>query len=75
MIFRLEDFELGTQRLELRDNSVATPLEPQAFSVLAYLVENRDRVRHRSSPSPRRSPGRVRRSPSRALSLGGTRVI
>lgn len=44
MIYRFEQVELDTQRLELRVNGVEESLEPQVFSVLAYLVEHRDRV-------------------------------
>lgn len=36
--------ELDTDRLELRSDGRRLPLEPQAFDVLVYLVENRDRV-------------------------------
>lgn len=38
------DFELDTQRYELRQADVTRALEPQGFKVLAYLVEQRDRV-------------------------------
>jgi DNA-binding winged helix-turn-helix (wHTH) protein/pimeloyl-ACP methyl ester carboxylesterase len=44
VIYRFEDIELDTQRLELRVDGVEESLEPQVFSVLAYLVEHRDRV-------------------------------
>jgi DNA-binding winged helix-turn-helix (wHTH) protein/pimeloyl-ACP methyl ester carboxylesterase len=44
VIYRFEDIELDTQRLELRVNGAEESLEPQVFSVLAYLVEHRDRV-------------------------------
>jgi len=36
--------ELDLNRYELRRDGVRVPLEPQAFTVLAFLVEHRDRV-------------------------------
>ena len=44
MIYVFERFQLDTQRLELLADGAAVSLEPQVFSVLAYLVEHRDRV-------------------------------
>jgi DNA-binding winged helix-turn-helix (wHTH) protein/tetratricopeptide (TPR) repeat protein len=44
MTQRFEDFELDTQRFELRRAGVRVPMEPQVFDVLALLVANRDRV-------------------------------
>jgi TolB-like protein len=44
MIYRFGAFELDTARVELRTNGVLCPLEPQVFSLLALLVENRERL-------------------------------
>ena len=44
MIYVFEDYELDTQRYELRQRGVLCPLEPQGFNVLVYLVQHRDRV-------------------------------
>ena len=44
MIYRFDEFELDTGLFELRRAGVAVPLEPQVYSVLAYLVEHGDRV-------------------------------
>jgi pimeloyl-ACP methyl ester carboxylesterase/DNA-binding winged helix-turn-helix (wHTH) protein len=44
VIYRFEDFELDTERYELRHAGAPLRLEPQAFAVLAYLVEHADRV-------------------------------
>jgi len=44
VIYRFEDFELDPQLYELRRDGVPVRLEPQVFDVLAYLVENRDRL-------------------------------
>lgn len=38
------DYELDTQRYELRHAGTPCALEPQAFNVLLYLVQHRDRV-------------------------------
>ena len=44
MIYVFEDYELDTQRYELRRRGALCPLEPQGFNVLVYLVQHRDRV-------------------------------
>lgn len=44
MIYRFDRFELDTGKRELRASSTPRALQPQAFAVLAYLVEHRDRA-------------------------------
>lgn len=44
VVLAFDDLELDTARFELRRAGVRVPMEPQAFSVLAYLVAHRDRV-------------------------------
>lgn len=44
MIYRFDDFSIDIDSLELRKGDNAISVEPQVFSVLAFLVENRDRV-------------------------------
>ena len=44
MIYVFEDYELDTQRYELRRRGVLCPLEPQGFNVLVYLVQHCNRV-------------------------------
>src|SRR6266536_4453352 len=44
MVFLFDDLELDTSLFELRRGGVRVSLEPQVFSVLAYLVAHRDRV-------------------------------
>ena len=44
MIYRFDQFELDTEKLELRGDGGVIALEPQVFALLVYLVENRDRV-------------------------------
>ncbi len=44
VIFAFEDCELDTARYELRRAGAVVHVEPQVFSVLAYLIEHRDRV-------------------------------
>ena len=44
MIYSFGAFDLDTGVFELRRAGVAVAMEPQVFSVLAYLVEHRDRV-------------------------------
>ena len=44
MIYRFTDFELDTDRFELRSASGPIPVEPQVQSLLTLLVENRDRL-------------------------------
>lgn len=42
--FRFGDFELDLPRRELRRNGTPVELQPRVFSLLAYLVEQRDRA-------------------------------
>jgi TolB-like protein len=44
MIYRFDQFELDTGKLELQGAYGVIAVEPQVFALLAYLVENRDRV-------------------------------
>ena len=44
MTYRFEIFELDTDRYELRRDGEAVRMEPQVFDVLAYLVQNHDRM-------------------------------
>ena len=44
MIYSFGAFDLDTDRLELRRAGTPVAMEPQVFSVLAFLVEHRDRV-------------------------------
>jgi len=44
MIYAFGQYELDTRVYELRQSGVVRPVEPQVFDVLAYLVQNRDRV-------------------------------
>lgn len=44
MIHRFEDFELDTDKAELRSKGAAIAVEPQVFALLQFLVETRDRV-------------------------------
>ena len=42
MIFRFGAFSHDTKRLELRTDGERRAVEPQGFSLLAFLVENAD---------------------------------
>ena len=44
MIFHFDQYTLDTNRLELRCGEEPIDLEPQVFSVLLYLIQNRDQV-------------------------------
>ncbi len=44
MLYTFEEWELDVERYELRRSGQPIKLEPQVFSVLAYLVQHRDRV-------------------------------
>ena len=44
MVFVFDDLELDLALFELRRAGVRVPVEPQVFSVLAYLLAHRDRV-------------------------------
>jgi TolB-like protein len=44
VLFLFDNYALDTDRRELRHGTVAVPVEPQVFDLLAYLIENRGRV-------------------------------
>jgi DNA-binding winged helix-turn-helix (wHTH) protein len=44
MIYAFEEYELDVHRYELRYAGKLVKLEPQVFNVLAYLIQQRDRV-------------------------------
>ena len=44
MIYRFDSVSLDTESLELRDGDDPVAIEPGVFSVLAFLIEHRDRV-------------------------------
>ena len=44
MLYLFEDFALDVDRRELRRGADLVPVEPQAFDLLAYVIENRSRV-------------------------------
>jgi TolB-like protein len=59
VIYRFGEFELDLARAELRAGTVACPLEPQVFALLAHLVENRDRLVSREELLEKVWDGRV----------------
>jgi DNA-binding winged helix-turn-helix (wHTH) protein len=42
--YLFEDFALDTERRELLRGSTVIPIEPKVFDLLAYMIENRERV-------------------------------
>ena len=44
MIYQFDQFELDMSRFELREEGTVQALEPQVFTLLAYLVEHRERL-------------------------------
>ena len=44
MIYRFGHFELDIAKAELRAGGALRPLEPQVFALLAFLIENRERL-------------------------------
>ena len=44
MVYRFEGFEFDPDSAGLRDSGQPVALEPQVFSLLKYLIENRDRI-------------------------------
>jgi adenylate cyclase len=44
LLFLFDNYALDTDRRELRRGAVTVPVEPQVFDLVAYLIENRERV-------------------------------
>jgi TolB-like protein len=59
MIYTFGDFELDLDRAELRQNGEARNIEPQVFALIAFLVENRERLVSRDEIFERVWHGRI----------------
>lgn len=59
MVYRFGPFELDLARVELRKDGQSLPLEPQVFTLLAFLVEHRERVVSRDEIFEKVWDGRV----------------
>ncbi len=44
MKYRFDPYTVDTERLELSEDGSAVSLQPQAFSLLVFLIENAERV-------------------------------
>lgn len=44
MIFKFDAFECDTEKFELRKNGDKVAVEPQVFSIIQFLIENRERM-------------------------------
>ena len=44
MIYTFDEYQLDTEKCELRTGAGVTPVEPQVFALLRLLVENRERL-------------------------------
>jgi len=59
MIYQFDQFELDMARFELREEGAVRPLEPQVFTLLAYLIEHRERLVPRNELFEKLWDGRV----------------
>ncbi len=59
MIYRFDEFELDTDRFELRRNGDIQPVEPQVFSLIELLVANHERMVDKDEINQRVWGGRV----------------
>jgi len=59
MIYHFDQFELDMSRFELREEGTVQALEPQVFTLLAYLVEHRERLVSKNELFERLWAGRV----------------
>ena len=59
MIYRFDDFELDTDRFELRQDGAVRPVEPQVFALIELLISNHDRMVSKDELNLRIWGGRV----------------
>jgi TolB-like protein/Tfp pilus assembly protein PilF len=59
LIYKFEDFELDSDRYELRRGGSAVPIEPQVFSLLVFLVTNQGRMVSKEEISEKIWGGRI----------------
>ncbi|RPI45599.1 MAG: transcriptional regulator, partial [Hyphomicrobiaceae bacterium] len=73
MRYTFEDFALDTERRELRRGDAAVAVEPKVFDLLAYVVENRQRVVSRDDLVSNVWDGRIVSESAIARCINGAR--
>ena len=73
MRYLFEDFALDTERRELRRGDAPVAIEPQVFDLLAYVVENRQRVVSRDDLIAQVWDGRIVSESALARCINGAR--
>jgi adenylate cyclase len=73
LLYLFEDYELDTERRELRRGPALVPIEPKVFDLLAYVIENRQRVVSRDDLIAQVWDGRIVSESALARCINGAR--
>jgi adenylate cyclase len=73
LLYLFEDYVLDTERRELRRDGAAVAVEPRVFDLLAYVIENRQRVVSRDDLVARIWDGRIVSESAIASCINGVR--
>jgi adenylate cyclase len=73
VLYLFEDYALDTERRELRRGPALVAIEPKVFDLLAYVVENRQRVVSRDDLIARVWDGRIVSESALARCINGAR--
>jgi adenylate cyclase len=73
LLYLFEDYVLDTERRELRRGGAAVAVEPRVFDLLAYVIENRQRVVSRDDLIARLWDGRIVSESAIASCINGVR--
>jgi DNA-binding winged helix-turn-helix (wHTH) protein len=73
LLYLFEDYELDTERRELRRGPALVAIEPKVFDLLAYVIENRQRVVSRDDLIAQVWDGRIVSESALARCINGAR--
>jgi len=73
LLYLFEDFALDTERRELRRGDAAVAVQPKIFDLLAYVIENRQRVVSRDDLIAQVWDGRIVSESALARCINGAR--
>jgi DNA-binding winged helix-turn-helix (wHTH) protein len=73
VLYLFEDYALDTERRELRRDQALVAIEPKVFDLLAFVIENRQRVVSRDDLIARVWDGRIVSESALARCINGAR--
>jgi DNA-binding winged helix-turn-helix (wHTH) protein len=75
LLYFFEDYVFDTERRELRRGTTALAVEPQVFDLIAYLIENRERVVSKEDLRAAVWAGRIVSESTMSSSINAARTV